>query len=103
MLVLCLLVFLQVLCFFASALENLFATFRLTSVGLKGVALAKSVVTLLTWFYFICCILFFLLLSGIALRLLIFFCLLLAIDALSPPGSVWFFLLADWRGESDAE
>lgn len=90
--ILCLLVFLQILCFFANAVENFFATFRMTFVGHKGAALVKPVVqlqnvaqvgNLLTWFYLICSLFFFLLLIGIAARRPIFFRILLVLDVIS--------------------
>jgi hypothetical protein len=90
--VLCLLVFLQICCFFLNAADNLLATFRLTFVGHKGAALVKPVVnlqnvaqigTLLTWFYFICCIVFVVLLLGMGARRPIFFRILVVLDVIS--------------------
>jgi len=90
--VLCLLVFLQICCFFLNAVNNLLATFRLTFVGHKGAALAEPVVnlqnvaqisTMLAWFYFICCIVFFVLLVGMAARRPLFFWILVALDVIS--------------------
>jgi hypothetical protein len=90
--VLCLLVFLQILCFFTNAVENFFATIRMTFVGHKGAALVKPVAqlqnvaqvgNLLTGFYLICCLLFFVLLIGMAFRKPIFFRILLVLDVIS--------------------
>jgi len=90
--VLRLLVFLQILCFFTNAVENFFATFRMTFVGRKGAALVKPVAqfqnvaqvgNLLTGFYVICCLLFLVLLIGMTFRRPIFFRLLLVLDAIS--------------------
>lgn len=90
--VLCLLVFLQICCFLLNAMDNLLATFSLTFVGHKGVALAQPVVdlqnvtqisTLLAWFYFICCIAFFVLLIGMATRRPLFFWVLVVLDSIS--------------------
>src|SRR5579885_717254 len=90
--VLCLLVFLQILCFFTNVVENFFATIRMTFVGHKGAALVKPVAqlqnvaqvgNLLTGFYLICCLLFFVLLIGMAFRKPIFFRILLVLDVIS--------------------
>jgi hypothetical protein len=90
--ILCLLVFLQILCFFTNAVENFFATFRMTFAGHKGAALVKPVAQLqnvaqigqlLTLFYLICCVIFFILLIGLAFRKPTFFRLLLVLDVIS--------------------
>ena len=90
--VLCLLVFLQIICFVTNALENFFATFRMTFVARKGAALVKPVAQLqnvaqigplLTLFYLICCVIFFILLIGLNLRRPIFFRILLVLDVIS--------------------
>lgn len=90
--VLCLLVFLQIICFFVNAVENFAATFRLTFVGHKGATLVRPVAQLqnvaqigelLTLFYLICFLLFFFLLVGLAFRKPAFFYLLLILDAIS--------------------
>jgi hypothetical protein len=90
--VLCLLVFLQIICFVTNAVENFFATFRMTFVGHKGATLVKPVAQLqnvaqigqlLTLFYLICCVIFFLLLIGLSLRKSIFFRILLVLDVIS--------------------
>ncbi len=90
--VLCLLVFLQILCFFTNAVENFFSTFRMTFVGHKGAALVKPVAqiqnvaqvgNLLTGFYLLCCLLFFVLLIGLMARRPTFFRILLVLDGIS--------------------
>lgn len=92
LIVLCILVFLQILCFLLNALDNMLTTFRLTFVGYKGAALARPVVdlqkvaqvgSLLTWFYFACCSIFFILLFGMAARRPAFFRVLFVLDIIS--------------------
>jgi len=90
--VLCMLVFLQIICFFVNAVENFTSTFRLTFVGHKGATLVRPVAQLqnvaqigglLTLFYLICCLLFFILLLGVAFRKPAFFSVLLVLDTIS--------------------
>jgi len=92
---LCALLYAQVICFFFNAVDNFFATFRLTFIGHKGAALVKPVVPpdqlnnivlvghTLLWFYLICCLIFFLLPFGLWSRKPTFFFILLILDTIS--------------------
>ena len=92
---LCVLLYAQVVCFFFNAVDNLFATFRLTFIGHKGAALAQPVVPsaqlnnillvshTLVVFYLICCLIFFLMPFGLLSRKPAFFVILLILDTIS--------------------
>src|SRR5260370_16282075 len=89
------LLFTQVVCFFLNAVDNFFATFRLTFIGHKGAALVRSVVQIdhianialightLMFFYLFCALIFLFLPIGLSLRKPISFLILLSLYATS--------------------